>query len=230
MGTTEGPRQFMVRNHGGSSGKQSKRMSGKVKEIVLETDMTAKRNQGSTEEITIQVNKTAKLIEESEEDIYEDLPDLLTDSPATDTGYDEGMRNSLAELMEESEEDIYEDLPDLVTDSPDTGYDEARHSSNMRITDMITDMNNTELENFMEAASELASSDSPIEELKPLSQSFQEGYVCKTKTPKGSMYVGDTVIYSEDPTGTSLTYLEDNSGRHSKASQEPSEPMIIYRQ
>ena len=43
-GITEGPRQFMIRNHGGSFGKQSKRTSGKVTEIVLETDMTAKRN------------------------------------------------------------------------------------------------------------------------------------------------------------------------------------------
>ena len=46
-GTTEGPRQFMIRDHGGSFGKQSKRMSGKATEIVLETEMTAKINQGS---------------------------------------------------------------------------------------------------------------------------------------------------------------------------------------
>ena len=52
--------------------------------------------------------------------------------------------------------------------------------------------------------------------------------MCETKTPKGSMHVGDAVIYSEDPSGTSLTYLEDDSGRHSKASQDTSEPMIIY--
>ena len=58
MGITEGPRPFVVRNHGGSSGKHSKRTSGKVTEIVLETDMTAKRKQGFTEEITTQVNKT----------------------------------------------------------------------------------------------------------------------------------------------------------------------------
>ena len=77
-------------------------------------------------------NSSAEFIEESEEDIYEDLPDLTTNSPTTDTGDDE-----------EPEEDNYENLPDLVTDSPDTGYDEDRHSSNMRITDMITDMNNT---------------------------------------------------------------------------------------
>ena len=129
------------------------------------------------------------------------------------------MRNSSAKLIEESEEDIYEDLPDLETDSPDTdtGYDEARHSSNMRISDMISDMNNTELDNFIQAATEVAPIDSPMEELKPLSQWFQEGYVCETKMPpgvKGSMYLGDTVIYSEDPTGRSLTYMEDDSGRH----------------
>ena len=145
-----------------------------------------------------------------------------------DTGDDEGMRNSSAELMEESEEDIYEDLPDLVTDSPDTGYNEDRHSSNMRITDIITDMNNTELENFMQAATELASSDLPIEELKPLPQWFQEGYVGKKKMLEVSMHVGDTVIYSEDPSGTSLTNLEDDSGRHSTASQDTSEPIVIY--
>ena len=52
--------------------------------------------------------------------------------------------------------------------------------------------------------------------------------MCETKTPKGSMHVGDAVIYSEDPSGTSLTYLEDDSGRHSKASQDTSKPMIIY--
>ena len=104
-------------------------------------------------------NSSAEFIEESEQDIYEDLPDLTTDSPTTDTGDEE-----------EPEEDNYENLPDLVTDSPDTGYNEDRHSSNMRITDIITDMNNTELENFMQAATELASSDSPIEELKPLPQ------------------------------------------------------------
>ena len=57
-------------------------------------------------------------------------------------------------------------------------------------------MNNTELENFMQAATELASSDSPIEGLKPLPQWFQEGYVCEKKTPKVSMHVGNTVIYS----------------------------------
>merc|ERR1711867_112927 len=63
-------------------------------------------------------------------------------------------------------------------------------------------MNNTELENFMQAATELAFSDSPIEGLKPLPQWFQEGYVCETKTSKGRMYVGNAVIYSEDPSGT----------------------------
>ena len=36
------------------------------------------------------------------------------------------------------------------------------------------------------------------------------------------------MIYSEDPTGRSLTYIKDDSGRLSKVSQESSEPMIIY--
>ena len=125
-------------------------------------------------------NSSAEFIEESEEDIYEDL---TTDSPTTDTGDEE-----------EPEEGNYVNLPYLVTDSPDTGYNEDRHSSNMRITDMITDMNNTELENFMHAATELASSDSPIEGLKPLPQWFQEGYVGEKKTPEVSMYVWDTEV------------------------------------
>ena len=43
-----------------------------------------------------------------------------------------------------------------------------------------------------------------------------------------SMHVGDTVIYSEDPSGTSLIYLEDDSGRHSTANQDTSEPIVIY--
>ena len=74
MGITEGSRQFIIRNHGGSFGKQSKRKSGKVTKIVLETDMMAKRNQGSTEEITIQVNQTvtkhSEKLEEPEGQIW----------------------------------------------------------------------------------------------------------------------------------------------------------------
>ena len=122
-------------------------------------------------------NSSAEFIEESEEDIYEDLPNLTTDSPTTCTGDEE-----------EPGDDNYKNLPYLVTDSPDTGYNENK------ITDIITDMNNTELENFMQAATELASSDSPIEGLKPLPQWFQEGYVGEKKTPEISMHVGDTVI------------------------------------
>ena len=106
------------------------------------------------------------------------------------------MGNSSVELIDESEEDIYEDLPDLTTDSPDTdtddtGYDETRHSPDIWITDMITDMDNTELDNFIQAAIELAPNDSPMNKMKQLSQWFQEGYVGETKMPpgvKGSVY------------------------------------------
>ena len=41
-GITEGPRQFRIRKHSGSFRKQSKRTSGKVTEIVLETDILGK--------------------------------------------------------------------------------------------------------------------------------------------------------------------------------------------
>ena len=90
-------------------------------------------------------------------------------------------------------------------------------------------MTNTELDNFMHAANELASSDSPIDGLKPLPQRFQEGCVGeKKKTPEVSMqHVGDTVIYSEDPSDISLMYLEDDSGRHLQPNHDTSEPIII---
>ena len=42
------------------------------------------------------------------------------------------------------------------------------------------------------------------------------------------MHVGDTAIYSEDPSGTSLIYLEDDSGRHLTANHDTSEPIVIY--
>ena len=70
MGLTEGPSQFMIRNHCGTLGRQSKRTSRKITEIALETDTTAKRNQGSTEELTLQVSNTvttqAEKLEEPE--------------------------------------------------------------------------------------------------------------------------------------------------------------------
>ena len=98
----------------------------------------------------------------------------------------------------------------------------------------------------MIAAIELAPNDSPMMEMKHLSQGFQKGYVCETKMTlgvKGSVYLGDTVIYSEDPTGRSLTYMEDMMPhyvkteddsrwypkvRQPKFRQESMEPMIIY--
>ena len=43
-GTTEGPRTFIDRNYGGHSGKHSRKTSGNVTEIVLETEMTATRD------------------------------------------------------------------------------------------------------------------------------------------------------------------------------------------
>ena len=99
-----------------------------------------------------------------------------------------------------------------------------------RITDIIKDMTNTELDNFMHAANELASNDSPIDGLKPLPQRFQEGCVGeKKKIPEVSMqHVGDTVIYSEDPSGTSLIYLEDDSWRRVTTNHDTSEPIVIY--
>ena len=79
----------------------------------------------------------------------------------TDGEYDphEVMGNSSVELIDESEEDIYEDLPDLTTDSPDTdtddtGYDETRHSPDIWIEESL--IHNTELDNFIQAAIELA--------------------------------------------------------------------------
>ena len=69
-----------------------------------------------------------------------------------------------------------------------------------------------ELDNFIQAAVELAQDDSPINKMKHLSQWFQEGCVGETKMPpgvKGQVYLDDIVIYSEDPTGRSLTYMED---------------------
>ena len=41
-------------------------------------------------------------------------------------------------------------------------------------------------------------------------------------------HVGDTVIYSEDPSGISLMYLEDDSGRHVQPNHDTSEPIVIY--
>ena len=41
-------------------------------------------------------------------------------------------------------------------------------------------------------------------------------------------HVGDTVIYSEDPSGTSLIYLEDDSGRRVTTNHDTLEPIVIY--
>ena len=64
-GTIEGPRTLMDRNYGG---KHSRKASGNITGIVLETDMTATRDQGCTKVITTRVDKAvAKRPEELEQ-------------------------------------------------------------------------------------------------------------------------------------------------------------------
>ena len=130
--------------------------------------------------------------EESEEETHEVIPELVTDNPTTDT-----------EADEESGDNSYVYFPYMTTDELE--YNEYR------ITDLITDMTNTEQDTFMHTANELASTDLPIEELKPLTQRFQEGCIGeKKKTTASSMQqVGDTIIYSEDPSGIGLMYLDE---------------------
>ena len=135
------------------------------------------------------------------------------------------MEDSAVGLTDESEVDLYTDLPALTTDSPytdtdDTGYDKIRHSPDIWIEDSL--IHNTELDNFIQAAIELVPDESPIDKMKQLSQWFQEGYVGETKTKmppgiKGSVYLDNIVIYSEDPTGRSLTYMEDTVPHYVKA-------------
>ena len=58
-----------------------------------------------------------------------------------------------------------------------------------------------------------------MNKMKQMSQWFQEGCVGETKMPpriKGSAYLDDKVIYSEDPTGRSLTYMEDTMPHYVK--------------
>ena len=125
------------------------------------------------------------------------------------------MEDSAVGLTDESEADLYAELSALTTnsldmDTDDTGYDETRHSPNIWIEDSL--IHNTELDNFIQAAIELAPNDSPMNKMKQLSQWFQEGCVGETKMPpgiKGSVYLDNIVIYSKDPTGRSLTYMED---------------------
>ena len=95
------------------------------------------------------------------------------------------MGDSAVGLTDESETDLYMDLPapttdDLDTDTDDTGYDKTRHSPDIWIEDSL--IHNTELDNFIQAAIELAPDELPINEMKQLSQWFQEGYVGETKT------------------------------------------------
>ena len=110
------------------------------------------------------------------------------------------MENSSVGLADESEDDLYADLPALTTDSPDTdtdntGYDETRHSPDIWIEDSL--IHNTELDNFIQAAIELAPNDLPINKMKQLSKWFQEGCVGEAKMPpgiKGHVYLDSIVI------------------------------------
>ena len=52
-GTIEGPRTLMDRNYGG---KHSRKASGNITGIVLETNMTGTRDQGCTKVITTRVD------------------------------------------------------------------------------------------------------------------------------------------------------------------------------
>ena len=112
--------------------------------------------------------------------------------------------------------DLYADLPSLVTDSPDTdtddtGYKETRDSDDPDIWIEDSLIHNTELENFIQAAVALATNNSPGK-MEQLSQWFQEGCVGETKMPPGIksiIYLDNILVYSEDPTGRSLSYMDD---------------------
>ena len=112
--------------------------------------------------------------------------------------------------------DLYADLPQLETDSPDTdtddtGYEENRDSDDPDIWIEDSLRHNTELENFIQAAVTLATDDSP-NKVEHLSQCFQEGCVGKIKIPPGIKsitHLDDILVYSEDPTGRSLSYMDD---------------------
>ena len=100
----------------------------------------------------------------------------------------EAMGNSSVGLTDESEADNYVDPPALTTDNPDTdtddtGYDETRHSPKIWIEDSL--IHNTELDNFIKTAVELAQEDSRSNKMKHLFQWFQEGCVGETKCQKG---------------------------------------------
>ena len=153
------------------------------------------------------------------------------------------MENSSVGPADESEVDLYVDLPALTTDSPDTdtddtGFEETRDSPDIWIEDSL--IHNTELDNFIQAAVALAPNDSP-NKMEQLSQWFQEGSVGNIKMPlgvKGTVYLDEILVYSEDPTGRSITYMEDlmphymktedGSRWYPKVWQKSTEPMIIY--
>ena len=124
------------------------------------------------------------------------------------------MENSSVGLTDESEVDLYANLPALTTDSldtdtDDTGYEETSDSPNIWIEDSL--IHNTELDNFVQASVALVPNDSP-NKMEQLSQWFQEGCVGETKMApgiKGIVYLDNILFYSEDPTGRSLTSMEE---------------------
>ena len=78
------------------------------------------------------------------------------------------------------------------------------------------------MDNFIQAAIALAPNDSP-NKMEQLSQWFQEGSIGKTKMPlrvKGIVYLDEILIYSEDPTGRSLTYIEDMMPHYRKTEDD----------
>ena len=75
-GTMEGPRTLMDRNYGG---KHSRKESGNITGIVLETNMTGTRDQGCTKVITTRVDKAVTRSPEELEQLKDQAQ--ATDSP-----------------------------------------------------------------------------------------------------------------------------------------------------
>ena len=178
--------------------------------------------------------------------LQENVRDFKRENPHTDTlqiGQKEppdDIGNSSLGLIDLSEADIYADLPPLVTDSLDmdtdnTGYKETGDSDNPNIWIEDSLIHNTELDNFIQAASALAPNDS-LDKMERLSQWFQEGCVGETKMPpgiKGIAYLNYILVCSEDLTGRSLSYMddtipykktEDSSRWYPKVQQESTKP------
>ena len=71
MGLKEGPFRFMVKNHYGAPGRQSKKASRRTTENSTETDKTARGDQDTTKGVTIQVNNTVTTQAENLEKTYD---------------------------------------------------------------------------------------------------------------------------------------------------------------